>query len=115
MADTAAHVPSRAELRATILKTRKPNSKVITFFEGQIELRQPILGDIIAAQESEDRESAIIDILVKYAYVPGTDEKVFEDSDADVLKTQPFGKDFLALSKAFEELSEVNFLDKKAS
>ncbi len=113
MADTAARSPNRAELRATILKSRKPNSRVVTFFEGQIELRQPVLGDIITAQESEDRESAIIDVLVKYAYVPGTEEKVFEDADSDMLKTLPFGKDFLAVSKAFEELSEVNFLDKK--
>ena len=89
--------------------------KEIDFFGGKIELRQPRLADVLDAQNSDDRESAVIDTLIRYAFVPGTDEKVFDEGDAETLKQKPFGADFLRVSKALEELTEVNFLDKENS
>jgi hypothetical protein len=101
-------------MRAEILKTRTPKRELVDdFFGHPIELIQPLLGDIIAAQSNEDRESAVIDTLVKYAVIPGTTEKVFEEGDAEALKQQPFGKEFIAVSKALAKLTDVDFLDKK--
>lgn len=105
--------PSRNDIRAKIFAKREIKKKVIQFFGSEIELRQPTLGDIINARENEDRQAAVIETLVKYAYVPGTDERVFEDADAEAFANMPFGADFLRASKALEELTEVNFLDKK--
>ena len=105
----------RDQLRSKILASTDIKSKEVVFFGGKIELRQPRLADILEAQNSEDRESAVIDTLIRYAYVPDTDEKVFEEGDAETLKGKPFGADFLRVSKALEELTEVNFLDSGSS
>ena len=103
----------RNAIRAQIFAARELKKIEVEFFGAQIEMRQMQLSDILTVQNNEDRESGIVDMLIKYAYVPGTDEKVFEDADADAFKKLPFGADFQRLSKAMEELTEVNFLDKK--
>lgn len=105
---------TKAELRAKIFASRKVRSKVVEFFDVEIELRQPTLGDIVSAQQNENREAAVIETLVKYSYIPGTDEKIFDESDADGFKSMPFGADFLRVSNALEELTEVSFLTKSA-
>ena len=105
----------RDTIRAKIFETRELKKIELEFFGTKIEMRQMKLADILKAQSTEDRESAIIDMLVEYCYVPGTDEKVFEAADADSLKELPFDSNFQRASKAMEELTEVNFLDKKSS
>lgn len=87
----------------------------VTFFGVKIELHQPALQDILKAQQADDRESAIIQTLIDYARVPGTEEPVFEKGDIASLKAMPFGADFLRVSQALEDLTEVNFLVKPAS
>lgn len=113
MADEEAvpHKPSRNELRKAIFAARPVRTKLVMFYGQQIEIRQPKMGDILAAQAQDDREQGIINILISYAYVPGTDEKVFEEGDADAIKEMGFGADFTAVSQAFAELTDVNFLD----
>lgn len=106
---------TRDDIRSKIFATRELKKIEVEFFGTKIEMRQMQLSDILVAQNNEDRESGVIDMLIKYAYVPGTDEKVFEDADAAAFKQLPFGADFQRLSKAMEELTEVNFLDKKPS
>lgn len=105
--------PTRAELREKILATKKPKVKLVDFHGVEIELRQPVLGDIIAAQANEDRTAAIIDTMIRYAFVPGTEERVFEAGDVEQIKQMPFDHNLIAISKAMEELSEVNFLEPK--
>lgn len=107
--------PNRDSMRAAIFasQNKKLKSKVISFFGQDVEIRQPKLGSILDAREEEDRQAAVINTLVEYTYVPGTDIKLFDDADADAFKEMPFGKDFLAVNKTLEELTEVNFLDKK--
>jgi hypothetical protein len=105
--------PNRNDVRAKIFAAKKNKSKEVEFFGAVIELRQPTLGDILSARDSDNRQSAVIETLVNYAYIPGTDEKVFEMADAEAFKKMPFGADFIRVSNALEELSEVNFLDKK--
>ena len=56
----------------------------------------------------------MINTLVGYAYIPGTDEKIFEDADAASLKQLPFGADLQRIMKALETLTEVNFQKKDA-
>lgn len=104
---------TRDEIRKTALAHRPVKKKIIRFHGVDIELRQPSLGDVIRAQGEDDRTKGVINTLIDYAYVPGTDEKVFEEADADVLMNMPFGKDFVDANKALEELTEVNFLDQK--
>lgn len=105
--------PTRDTLRSKILGTsHKMKSRLIMFFGAQIEIRQPSLGAILDAQEKEDRQAAVIDYLLERTYVPGTDEKVFDDTDVETLRDLPFGEDFIRVTEAIQELSDVNFLDK---
>lgn len=100
----------RDELRAKLLATKRPKTIPVEFFGEKIELRQPTLGDILRARDNTDTKSAVVDILVSYAYIPGTDEKIFESGDGDALLEMPFGGDFIAVTKALETLTAVNFL-----
>jgi hypothetical protein len=105
----------RDRIRANTLSTKKAKRIEIEFFGEKIEIVQPKLGDIVKARDEENREAAVIETLINNAVVPGTDTRVFEDADAATLREMPFGADFLRVSKAFEELTEVNFLDKSAT
>lgn len=99
----------RDELRAKIFAAHERKFEIVKFMGAEIELRQPKLGDIISAREEENRQAAVIKTLVTYAYVPGTDERVFEEGDADALMELPFGQDFLNVNTAIEKLTDVNF------
>lgn len=105
--------PTRDEIRAKIFQSKVLKREIIEFFGMQIEIRQSTLTDILNAREEENGQSAVIRNLVQNAYVPKTDIKVFEDTDADSFGALPFGADFIRVSKALEKLSEVNFLDAK--
>ena len=114
---TTLQVPEASQrdlLRAQILASKTPKSKVITFFGGQIEIRQPKLSDILEARAETDQNARVINILLMYAYVPGTSQKVFEEGDKAALLEMPFGGDFIAVTDALEELSSVNFLEQKS-
>lgn len=99
----------RNQLREQIFSGKKFNSKEIEFFGAKIELRQPSLQDILKAKEENNRQSAVVSMLIDYAFIPKTDEKVFEEADAEMLLSMPFGKNFTELNNALEELTEVNF------
>ena len=106
---------TRDDVRSKIFSPKKLKSKIVNFFGSEIEIRQSRLSDIVAAAANEDRQNAVIDQLIDCAYVPGTDEKVFEDTDKDSLLALPFGKDFSDVNQAILELTQVNFLDKGGS
>ncbi len=101
----------RDKIRSAVLAEQKPRSKNIVFFGQEIEIRQPTLKAILDAQQEDNRQIGVASMLINYAYVPGTDEKVFEDTDADQLLMLPFGENFVQVTKALEDLSDVNFLD----
>lgn len=107
--------PTLASVRAQIFKSRKAKTRRVEFFGTEIELRQPKLKDIIDARATEDRQAAVIETLVKYAFVPDTDEHVFTEEDFTQLCELPFGGDFVRVSQALEELTDVNFQDKNVS
>lgn len=118
MSQTSEAVPvkktlSRDEMRSKIFAHREKRKKVIVFQGVEIELHQPLLGQILSAQTNEDREAVVIEMLVDHAHVPGTTEKVFEASDAEAFKEMGFDENFLAVNEALEELTGVNFRDKK--
>lgn len=110
--------PTRDELRAAVFASKEVKKELIFFFGQQIELRQPRLSDIIAIQNTakeDGMQSAIVDSLIKYAYVPGTDERLFEESDTAEFLQMPFGQDLINVSDALERLTKVNFQDGKGS
>ena len=85
--------PNRDDIRAQIFSSenKKAQSKLITVFGVKLELKQPSLGEIIDAQAEEDRKRGIVNMLIRYAFVPETNERVFEEADFDSILGLPFG------------------------
>lgn len=100
---------TRDELRAALLgDAPKPESKIITMFGVELELRQPNLGAILKTREEGDNITRAIDMIIEYSYVPGTDDHVFEDTDRDAMMKWPFGPDLAALNAAIAELTGID-------
>ena len=100
---------TRDEIRAALLgNIPKPETRMITLFGVEIELRQPTLASIMDAREVDDPKTRATDMFIKYAYVPGTDDHVFEDTDREMILRWPFGRELLALQEAITELTGLD-------
>lgn len=104
----------RDKLRSAILEgdNSKPATKTITLFGNDVEIRQPSIGTVI---DDADKVKNIADILMQYCYVPGTDEKLFDDADRDSLLAMPWGPEFLKAQQAINELAGVAAADVEAA
>lgn len=99
---------TRDEIRAKIFATKKFKSEKLILFDVEVEIRQPSLGDILEYQEQMDRKAGLIYLLTGYCFVPGTNEKVFEEADADGILNMPFGDDLIRLNKIIENLTGID-------
>ncbi len=100
---------TRDEIRAALLgKTPDAKSVLITVFGVALELKQPSLGSIMDTRENDDAKARAADMIVKYAYVPGTNDLVFEDTDREMILRWPFGEDLLALQQAITDLTGLD-------
>lgn len=99
---------SRDQLRSQLLKSHKPESRLITLYGVEVELRQPTLRDVMQARDTEDPAERAADMIIRYAYVPGTNEPVFEPADKATIMQWPFGNDFVKLQKALTDLTGVD-------
>jgi hypothetical protein len=102
----------RDQIRATISNSpkAKPATEVIDFFDTKIELRQASLGQIISntsdeGDSEEQQRSKAVKGLIDGAYVPGTEEKVFDIGDTEWLQSLPYNAD---LAKAFNTLTKLS-------
>lgn len=105
---TTARNELRDLIRGTVLKSRTAKTIKCRFFDADIEVRQPSLGEILATEEQSSKQDQAVSMIIKYCYVPGTDDKVFEEADREVLLSLPFGEDFIRVQKAIAQLSSVN-------
>lgn len=104
--------PTRQELRdALIGSTPKGKSKVIEVFGVEIELKQPNLAAIMKARETGDTAQRAAEMIIEFAFVPGTNTHVFEDTDRDRILLWPFGEDLTRLNSAIAELTGVNVVE----
>ena len=101
---------TRDELRSKIFASKAFMTQEITLFGATVELRQPTLGQILSAQEEDDRKVGLLRLLVEYCFVPGTDERVFEDGDLESIMNMPFSKDIEELNKVMLGLTNIDVL-----
>ena len=104
---------TRDDVRAAIFHSGSKRFKRVEMdlFGSRVEVRQPTIGQILEAQEEEDRRKSLVRLMVGYCFVPGTDEKVFEDADFDSIMGLPFDDNFIRLNTVIEEMIDVNVLD----
>ena len=94
---------TRDDIRSKIFSARPKSVLLEDFFGTTIELRQPALQQALQFREGETSEQ-IYNMLLDYAFVPETDEKVFEPADVDSLRTLPFGPEMTNLIMKITEL-----------
>jgi len=100
---------TRKEMRDALLgHAPEPETKLIDLFGISLELRQPSLGAILDAKDTEDSKVSSTNMIIKYACVPGSDEQVFEEADREMILNWPFGKDMVALQEAITELTGID-------
>jgi hypothetical protein len=103
---------SRDKMRASIFKdeNKRPASSVITLFGEQVEIRQPTLAIInkIGRLTVDPKIPGIVRVLIEYCYIPGTDEKVFDQADAEQLASMPTGQWLHDFNREVEKLTGVD-------
>lgn len=99
----------RDGIRSEIFKNREGKKKLINIFGQDIEVRQPRLKDILSIQKKYDQglDVAFVSTLIEYCYVPGTDDKVFEDTDRELILSLPTGEWVETFNQALEELTSI--------
>lgn len=99
----------RDDIRAAFfgIKTR---SLTVNVAGVDIEVRQPSVKDVMsgATKQGTDNSNIIVKVLIDQCFIPGTDEKVFEETDMDALMATPFGKDWQLLNDAINKLSDLS-------
>jgi hypothetical protein len=100
---------TRNELRAALVgKKHKPKSEVVSLFGTEVELRQPTLAAILRSREEDDERKRTTDVFLNYAYVPGTDELIFEEGDRDVILNWPFTEELFQVQMVIAKLTGVD-------
>lgn len=105
---------TRDSLRTAILSNVKSKfkSKPVRFHGVDIDVRQPSLEEVLSLTDDnnpdESRTTRIIKGMVRQCFVPGTEEKVFEEGDIPVLASMPFDSNFKRLSDVMDELSSID-------
>ncbi len=101
--------PTNVSTRSAIFKNAKPKSKNIEFFGQTIELRQPSLADALNAnnQADDNQQKAIALMVVNYAFMPGTNDKIFSEADVNSIMEMPFGADMTRVIDAVNEMSDI--------
>ena len=102
------------EVRNAIFASAKKQTKseVITLFGHQIELRQPSLKDALNMGQNPDgsvvtQSLQVARSLVAYAYIPGTDNKVFSDSDIPKIESLNASQDMINAIQVMGNLTGV--------
>lgn len=113
MAEETKDVPmTRDELRAALVgKKHAPERAKVTLFGCKVELQQPTLASILGARDNVSEKDRTTDVFIKYAYVPGTNELVFEEGDREVILNWPFTNELLDVQKAIMKLTGVDIRD----
>ncbi len=112
MADKESVVVSRDSMRAKIFsgKNKHRKTKIIDFMGEDVEVRQPTVKQVqeLAKEARKEESDAVLLSIMEYCYVPGTDDKVFEDADKDNLLGLPVGEWLNNLNQAIEEMTGVD-------
>lgn len=106
--------PTRAELRAKMFAQEQTERKreIVNFLGEDIEFRQPGVAEFLESQSDESGRNFMIRLLIDHAYVPGTEEKVFEDTDYDMLLGLPMSGSFTAAISVIQKLFDLKVEDK---
>ena len=95
-------------IRSGILGSKKGKTKVVDMFGHKIEVRQPTVGQLLDLETDNDRKKSLVNMLVGYCYMPGSEQKIFTVEDANELMALPAGEWLLDFNAAIAALTGVD-------
>lgn len=101
---------TRDSLRRVLLGTKERKREKITIFGTELELVQQTLGEVLS-MDTSDTKNSVVDILIRTCYIPGTNERVFEESDKDEILNWPMDSWLPNVTSAVEKLNGINVED----
>jgi hypothetical protein len=103
---------TRNAMRAAMFaeQNKKPASEVMSLFGQDVEIRQPTLSQLntLGRKAADAKIPGIVNLLIEYCHIPGTDEKVFDPGDAEQLASMPTGKWLNDFNLVVQRLSGVD-------
>lgn len=98
---------ARSALRTGFF-ANKTAKKIVTLSNGmEVEVRQPTVGMQLVLGQMEDSSKRMLRMFVEHVFVPNTDEKVFEESDYEVLREMPAGGDYTNILTSITEVMGI--------
>lgn len=121
-----AQVMTRDKIREKIFssESKKGRTQEVSFYGTIIEIRQPMTKDILAINNADPEDAKFMDdnerarqapfirMILKYAYVPNTDERVFEEGDIESLLSMPWSTDMTDAMRVMSSLTGVKIEEK---
>jgi len=101
-------MPDRDDIRARLFAKKERKSVTIDLWDTEIELRQPTVAEMLDQTEETDQRVMIASFLIRQAYIPGTDEKVFDFADQSGILNWPYGKWVQELTNALRDLTDLD-------
>lgn len=107
---TGARNPRDMKARMFSAQNKMRKSEKVVFFGEEIEIKQSSLGQVVEManmRDEDDDQGVAIYVLLNYAYVPGTEDRVFETADVEQLKSMPFGDDFNRVIDSWRRITGI--------
>ncbi len=105
----------RDSLRANIFKSSNKQIEKMSISGSELEIHQPTIGEIADLNQSEGdvevpRRDTISGMIIKYCFVPGSNEHVFSKEDKDGILNLP-ATVLNEFNTAFAKLTNINIED----
>jgi hypothetical protein len=94
---------SRDMIREAVMNS-KAEEQLITAFGVQIAVRTPALRDLMQYRDMQNDENLIARAIVNNCYVPGSNDRIFEDTDVEVLSGLAYNSDMKKLNNAIQNV-----------
>ncbi len=103
---------TREQMRDKLLgHAPKPERISLKLFGTDLDLVQSTLGSILDIQDMPTGKERAAFMIIQYACMPGTSERVFEEADQEVILNWPFGEDLTEVQEAIAELTGIDISD----
>ncbi len=99
---------TKEEFRKSLFAGKKLKRKKIKIRGVPVEIQQPTIRQILRQRDSENTEDQLVDMLVEYCFIPGTDQKAFESTDKGDILEWPVEAWFTDFNDAVSKLTEIN-------
>jgi hypothetical protein len=106
---------TRDSIRSQIFSTTYTTPKVVKYtFNGvELEFRQPSFEDFVEArQNARDNENFLIRMLIKHSFIPGTEERPFDEADYEALVHMPMSGNLMTALNTAQMIFDLKVEEK---